>query len=211
MSVNKKYKDLFFRKISKHNYNRYGTKLIKLPTPQYVVFYNGTKDVDDTSLLRLSDSFQVSQNQNAGEIYEWTAKMININFGHNQELMQKCKPLADYAELIEIIRQSVQTHGVEAGVKIGIDTCIARNLFKDILLKNKSEVIGMFLTHYDQQEQIQIERAEAKAEGEIEARNLINELNNLLVNNNRIEDLKRSVVDLDFQNELLIEFGLIEK
>lgn len=35
----------------------FGSKLIKIPTPQYYVFYNGERKFGDKKLLKLSDAF----------------------------------------------------------------------------------------------------------------------------------------------------------
>ena len=40
--------------IKKNNKNIYKKKLVKLPTPQYAVFYNGSEDAEDLSELHLS-------------------------------------------------------------------------------------------------------------------------------------------------------------
>lgn len=47
-----------------------------------------------------------------------------------------------------------------------------------------------------------------KSEGKIEGKNLINRLNVLLLNDNRLEDLIKSSSDTNFQNELLEEYNL---
>lgn len=62
----------------------YGSRLIKLPTPQYVIFYNGDADKPDRMVLRLSEALERSGTD--GEIIpalECTAVMLNINYGHN--------------------------------------------------------------------------------------------------------------------------------
>ena len=53
------------------------TKLLKLPTPKLVVFYNGTADKEDEIILRLSDSFSESVEADI----EVKVRMININHG----------------------------------------------------------------------------------------------------------------------------------
>lgn len=58
---------------------------LELPTPKYVVFYNGTKEDGDSRVLRLSDSFIKKNGEEA--CLECTATMININYGHNKQLM----------------------------------------------------------------------------------------------------------------------------
>ena len=74
--------------IEYNEYNIYGHKLIKLPTPQYIVFYNGTEDFPDKKELYLSDAFESDDS-----CLEFKAIMININLGHNKELMEKCRVL----------------------------------------------------------------------------------------------------------------------
>ena len=78
--------------IEYNEYNIYGHKLIKLPTPQYIVFYNGTEDFPDKKELYLSDAFESDDS-----CLEFKAIMININLGHNKELMGKCRVLEEYA------------------------------------------------------------------------------------------------------------------
>ena len=92
------YAGLIYAKYAQTNgrFHIYGTKLQQLPTPKCVCFYNGEKDAPDKTILRLSDSFTQGEH---GEKYdiEVTVTMININAGHNAELLQKCRPLNDYS------------------------------------------------------------------------------------------------------------------
>ena len=48
---------------------------VKIPTPRFVVFYNGDREIDDTEELKLSDSFM---NYSTDGKFEWTATVINI-------------------------------------------------------------------------------------------------------------------------------------
>ena len=80
----------------------YGTGLIELPTPRCVVFYNGQKDVPEQQTLRLSDAFTDKQHKSDVEL---TVQMYNINYGHNSELMQKCRRLGEYSEFVNVIRK----------------------------------------------------------------------------------------------------------
>ena len=82
----------------------YGRKQIRLPTPQYIVFYNGTSDEPDRSILKLSDAYM---QKDIFPALECTAVMLNINYGHNTALMDKCRNLRDYAVLISEIRQNL--------------------------------------------------------------------------------------------------------
>lgn len=78
--------------------NLYGTKIVKIPTPRFVVFYNGKAEIDDMRELRLSEAFIVEESENWLEL---KAVLMNINKGHNVKLLESCKTLGDYAEYTE--------------------------------------------------------------------------------------------------------------
>ena len=120
MGINRKYKDrifcmlfgnpnmplrgilysarLFSKYIKANKLNIYSEKLIKIPTPQYYVLYNGKRKIKDKVILRLSDAFSALQNEGQ---FEWTATVLNINKGHNEELLSKCQILKEYVILTE--------------------------------------------------------------------------------------------------------------
>ncbi len=76
---------LYEQYISEQDLDLYGQKLVKIPAPNYIVFYNGEKPCEERVELKLSDAFMEKV-----EGYEWTATMLNINKGFNQALMEKC-------------------------------------------------------------------------------------------------------------------------
>lgn len=78
---------LYDKYIKQYGLNLYSTKLLKLPTPKYFVLYNGNIDKPDIINLKLSDSFI---HKDGGNCFEWTATMININYGHNKKLLDSC-------------------------------------------------------------------------------------------------------------------------
>ena len=93
---------LYDKYLTVHQCNIYGKHLIKLPTPNYVVLYNGRKEIDSAiTKLKLSDAF-ITKVPN-GE-FEWTATMYNLNHPDNQDLLQKCRPLYEYTYLIRKIQ-----------------------------------------------------------------------------------------------------------
>lgn len=162
---------LYNKEIKQKGYNIYGSKLIKLPTPQYYVFYNGTDNYPDRTVLRLSDAFHIQQEE---KDFEWTAVMLNINYGKNKILMDRCQTLKEYAILVSKIRkyQKIYTN-LEIAITAAIDECIKENILKDFLLEHKSEVIDMCLTEYNEEEVMEMFRKESyedgRREGEINA------------------------------------------
>lgn len=135
--------------IRKHEYDIYGSHLVKLPVPQYIVFYNGHKDEPDELLLKLSDSFQPTLGEKE-PVLECTARMLNINYGHNQTLMNTCKRLHDYSYFIHEVETHLRKgYTLEHSIRAAINICIEKGILTDILEKQKSEVFSMLLTEYN--------------------------------------------------------------
>ena len=161
---------LYNKYIKKNRLNIYGSRQIKIPTPQYYVFYNGTEDYPDKMILKLSDAFQ-KENPDGG--FEWTAVMLNINFGKNKKLMERCKLLREYAILVDNIRKYQKTYAdAEEAVTLAIDECIENGVLVEFLLEHKAEVVDMCLTEYNEEETMEMFKEEARAEGREEGRQL---------------------------------------
>ena len=92
---------LFQGYLKANDLDPYSSVLLKLPTPRYVVFYNGTQEEPDRTELRLSDSFI---RKDVEPCLECTALVLNINYGHNKELMKACHKLYEYAYFIQKVR-----------------------------------------------------------------------------------------------------------
>ncbi len=128
----------------------YSTRLLKIPTPQYIVFYNGTANMPDKKELRLSDSFQQPTEQPDIEV---VAHMLNINYGHNKELMERCQKLKEYAQFIDIIRHYLKENkqwSNEQAISKAIDDCIQNNILRDILQKERLRVMASILSEFDE-------------------------------------------------------------
>ena len=128
--------------------NILSSRKIILPTPKYIVFYNGIKESAETWKMRLSDSFE--KNPDPGD-FEWTATAININANHNKELQKNCKPLYDYISFVAKTRENLfsGTHKQEAFEK-AVDWAINQNLLEGLFKKYRAEVLDMILTEYDE-------------------------------------------------------------
>ena len=155
--------ELYSGYIESNSLNLYGSKLLQIPTPQYVVFYNGERDAEAIRKLRLSDSFI---NKDESGDFEWTATMYNLNKGKNDPLMERCKPLKDYMMLVQYIRDNLN-HGmpVEAAVDEAVKRCISENVMKEFLIKHRAEVKNMCITEYNEKTFVDGIKAEGIAEG----------------------------------------------
>ncbi len=145
----------------------YSTRLLKIPTPQYIVFYNGTMNMPDKKELRLSDAFQQPTTQPDIEV---VAHMLNINYGHNKELMERCQKLKEYAQFIDIIRHYLRENEQwtnEQAISKAIDDCIQNNILRDILQKERLRVMASILSEFDEVGYKEMIQDEAIEDGEI--------------------------------------------
>ena len=111
--------------IRQNHLDIYSSTLLKLPSPRYVVFYNGLKEEPDRQDLKLSDSFIKAE---GSPCLECTAQVININFGRNEELMEACKKLRDYAYFVEKVREYLKEGlTLEASIDQAVVHCINKD------------------------------------------------------------------------------------
>lgn len=125
----------------------YGTKQIILPTPQCVVFYNGEKEMPEEQTIRLSDAFENGQKEAGVELQ---VRVLNINYGHNLELMEKCRVLEEYSRFVAISRQYTESGmDMQRALGLAIDYCIEHNILSEFLREYRAEVLGMLLEEFD--------------------------------------------------------------
>ena len=142
--------------------------------------------------------------------------MLNINYGHNQELMKHCRRLEEYSIFVQCVREYIQSEpSVEDALEKAIDTCINQDVLADFLKKHRAEVTNMILTTYDKDlyEKTLKEdaREEGREEGRAEIRAELNEfklLNKYLLKSKRYSDLERATEDIEYQKKLLKELGI---
>ena len=149
--------------IESNNLNIYGRRLIKLPTPKYVVLYNGTDGRPAREKLKLSDAFIIPDDNRE---FEWTATVININPGKNDELLKACPILNDYMTLINRVNEYRRKgENTERAVDKAVVSCIEDNILKDFLHKNRTEVLEVCITEFNKETYEAGIRAEGRAEG----------------------------------------------
>ncbi len=146
--------------------NLYGTKLIELPPPRFVIFYNGKVEQPDRQILKLSDLYTIKEECSL----ELEAVMLNVNSGHNKELMKMSHTLWEYAEYTARVREYAEVMELEEAVERAIEECIQEGILKEFLEKNRAEAKNMSIFEYDQERHIKQEREEAWEEGRKEGK-----------------------------------------
>ena len=140
----------------------YSTVIQKIPTPRFIVFYNGTKKVDDYNEFRLSSAYE---NPMDDPDLELKVTMLNVNDGHNLELMEHCRTLKEYAKYVARVRKYVtQNIPLEEAVTRAVDECIEEGILAEFLMRNKAEVIKVSIYEYDKEfEEKKLRKAEYEA------------------------------------------------
>ncbi|MBR1471141.1 MAG: hypothetical protein IJ600_05810, partial [Lachnospiraceae bacterium] len=126
----------------------YGKKQIRLPSPKFVVFYNGTEEEPDEAEQKLSNAFPEAHREKAD--IELKVRMLNINAGHNRELMEKCRPLYEYSWLVAKIREHGAKMGIEEAVDLALKEMPEDFGIREFLIANREEVRMSILTEYDE-------------------------------------------------------------
>ena len=156
---------LYEKYIIKNKIDIYTSTPKTLPFPQYFVFYNGTKSEPDRQDLNLSDLFKKPVIP-VKPCLECVATMLNINYGHNKDLLEKCQRLKEYAIFVDTVRQELSSdRPLELAVSSAVDICIRKNILPDILTDQKAEVIQMILETYDKELHDKTLRNEGQEEG----------------------------------------------
>ena len=140
---------------------------IMIPRPRFFVFYHGKATEPDTWKLKLSDSF-LGEPRDQGE-FEWTATVINLRPDKEFPLNKKCTPLYHYVRFVSMVTANVNA-GMDrkTAVERAVDEAIKEKLLGNFFRINKAEVIGMFMTEFDEELAIRNWRQDGRAEKAIE-------------------------------------------
>ena len=144
---------------------RYSKILCKIPTPSFIVFYNGREDQPAEKILKLSDAY-IFKEDNVSEL-ELSVKVININPDKHHQILKKSEVLRQYSEFVKRTRRC---EGEERNLEKAVYECIQNGILSDYLERKSREVINMLMESYNYEEDIEVNREEAKAEGKVEGR-----------------------------------------
>ena len=152
---------------------------IGLPSPKFIVFYNGTDKDFDVETMKLSAAFPEKAEQNM----ELIVDVYNINAGKNPELLSKVQPLREYSWLVQRIRDH-EKEGLklETAVRWSLEEMPEEFVIKPFLMKEKASVMEMLWIEHDEKRELEkvgrgsylqgkIDgKTEGKTEGKIEGK-----------------------------------------
>ena len=142
----------------------YGGRILKIPVPHFVVFYNGKEDAPDQYDLRLSDAFE---KETEDPEIELVCHVYNINSGKNTPLLSKCQTLREYMYFVDMVRKNNEISGnLEDAIEKAIHQCMEENVLRDFLAQHREEVMHVMTLDYTFERRLEMQRAEAIEDGE---------------------------------------------
>ena len=136
----------------------FSSTLQKIPAPNFIEFYNGSTVIADCTELRLSSAFEHLSGEPKLEL---VVTVLNVNEGHNADLMQHCSMLKEYSQYVAIVRHYASDMPLNEAVKHAVDECIREGILAEFLTRNRNEVISMSIFEYDKElEEKKLRKAE---------------------------------------------------
>ena len=143
--------------------NLYGETIVRIPAPEFIIFYNGKDEMPERQLLKLSDMYSVKEEKPKLEL---EATLLNISGTNNRKLKEACRTLRDYAIYTDKIRAYTETMELAEAVDRAINECIEEDILRDFLMEHKAEARAMSIFEYDQERHMQQEREAGIEKGE---------------------------------------------
>lgn len=137
------------------------SRRIRIPTPHYVVFYNGLEKPDEEFTQYLSDSFE----DDSGGCIELTVKSININYGHSSELLDRSPSLKGYACFVAKIRENMLRMDLPDAVDRAVEECINEDILRDFFTEQRNEVKAMAIYDYNEEYVMRVTYEEGEIAG----------------------------------------------
>lgn len=181
--------------IDENGLDVYGKSLVKIPVPQMIVFYNGDRDMPEEIELKLSDAYMEAEGIRPA--MECVARVINIQYGHNQKLMEKCRRLAEYSRFIQILNEcKAEETDLKKATYQAVERGIEEGILEDILIRQKAEVCAMVLTEYNEKKHMRTLYREGYDSGKTEEKKKV--IRNLLTKEMPCEQIEE-IVECDLQ------------
>ncbi len=188
---------------NKNTINLYSSRTQHVPVPKCYCFYNGKKEIDDKVIIKLTDCFD---NVIESDI-EVSVTMYNINAGHNQELMDKCRPLYEYSWFEAQIRRYMDDMNYEPkdAVDTALDDMPDDYEIKPFLMANKAEVERMCLTQFNEVAYRECERNEIREEFQEKIDSLNNQINEANARADQATNIIRSIIEKKMMDDHISE------
>ncbi|MCL2283518.1 MAG: Rpn family recombination-promoting nuclease/putative transposase [Fibromonadales bacterium] len=144
--------------------DRYRKERISIPKPEFVVLYNGNEDMPEVQELKLSDMFKDLGEEELPKL-DLTVKVLNINKGHNEELVNRSMVLREYSTFVYLVKEYAKSMELGDAILKAIDDCKRQNVLRDFLAEHEQEVYNMLLGDWNWDEAREVWEEEAMNKG----------------------------------------------
>ncbi len=146
--------------------NMYRTSLIKIPTPEFYVFYNGIANYPEEKILKLSDAYIENRDE---PMLELKVKVINVNLPVNHPLLERCRPMYEYSWFIQRIRDHIaESMGRDEAITQAILDCEREGIMVEFLKEHGTEAVNMLFTEFNMEDALRVRGEECFEEGKQE-------------------------------------------
>ena len=169
--------ELLRQYVDEHKKKIYLEKLVKLPQPEFFVFYNGRKKEAARREMRLSEAFEKPS------CLEVVVQLYNLNDAANDEFISCDESLNNYCTFVNLV-EKYKAAGMdnEHALAMAFKHCLEHGIMTEYLSDKRKELASMLALEYDPELARQAWReagleeglaeglAEGRAEGRIEAK-----------------------------------------
>jgi hypothetical protein len=119
----------------------YRKNRINIPTPEFIVLYNGKEEIPEYVEMKLSDSFF---HEDGKKSLELVVKVYNINKGKNVAMANRSPVLNGYETFVAEVNENIQ-NGMshKEAVPAVVKSCIRRGILVSFLKRHGSEAENM--------------------------------------------------------------------
>ena len=137
--------------------------------------YNGKDEFPDEKIFKLSDLFEKPGDlgllKKPLPLLELVVKVININEGRNDEILNRCKKLWEYSAFIAKAHAFWKELGdLEKGIREAIKFCKSNGILEEFLKKHAREVLSMLYADWNIEDVAAVARQEGHDKGRREGR-----------------------------------------
>ena len=196
----------------------YRTGQIPVPTPEFFVFYNGSKDFPGEKILKLSDAYLEKADP---PMLELIVKVININLPVSHPILERCRPLYEYSFFIQTIRDYINKgkNRDEAIIQAMVD-CERVGIMTDFLKEHGTEAVNMLFTEFNMEDALDVRFEEGQKEGlkegikegikegQLQGKRLMLDLVNAMIADHRTAELAKLQSEPDFLTEMMEYYHL---
>ncbi|MDE6851590.1 MAG: hypothetical protein K2J67_03760 [Lachnospiraceae bacterium] len=155
--------NLILKLIKEREFDLFGRKRISIPTPRFVIFYNGLETRPGKEEMHLSDAYEHQE-----ECYELDLICVayNINPGYNELIQQNSRVLSGYTTFVEKVRRYAEHEVIlKNAINRAIDECVKEDILADFFKEHRREVVEMAALDFTFERREQLIRRDSLEEG----------------------------------------------